>query len=256
MIKGVLLDLSGTIHIGHTPLPGAATAVRALEKAGLPLLFVTNTSRRTRATLHRDLNAIGFDIDAAEIFTAPLAVRRYLEEHRLRPYLLVHPNLLPEFEGLEVENPNAVVVGDAEDDFSFGRMNEAFRLLKGGATLLATGRTRYFEGAEGLELDAGPYVAALEYAAETTAVVLGKPAATFFHEAAGELGVDPRDCIMIGDDAETDVAAAVAAGLQGILLRTGKYRAGDEAKIAGDFIVADDIVAAVEEVLGRVKRRV
>jgi HAD superfamily hydrolase (TIGR01458 family) len=175
-----------------------------------------------------------------------------LERHELRPYLLVHPNLVSEFDGLEREDPDAVVVGDAEDDFTYRNMNEAFRLLKRGARLMATGRTRYFEGAEGLELDAGPYVAALEYAAETGAVVLGKPAADFFLAATAELGLQPSECVMVGDDAEADVAAALATGLKGILVQTGKYREGDEAKIPQEFILAKDVAAAVEEILFRI----
>ena len=254
MIRGVLLDLSGTLHVGRTPIPGAVSAVRRLEGAGLALRFVTNTSRKTRKTLHDDLSRMGFAMAQQHIFTAPLAVRRYLEHHGLRPFLLVHPNLVPEFDGLCRENPDAVVVGDAEDDFTFRNMNEAFRLLKAGALLLATGRTRYFEGDQGLELDAGPYVAALEYAAETGAIVLGKPAAGFFLAAAAELGLPPSECVMVGDDAESDVAAARAAGLGGILVRTGKYREGDQAKIPQGSGAAQDIVAAVEEIFFRMER--
>jgi HAD superfamily hydrolase (TIGR01458 family) len=246
MIRGVLFDLSGTLHVGDTPIAGAISAVRFLERAEIPLRFVTNTSRKTRETLHEDLFHMGFNIEQQQIFTAPLAVRRYLERHGLRPYLLVHPNLLAEYEGLNRDNPDTVVVGDAEDDFSYRNMNEAFRLLKEGARLLATGRTRYFEGAEGLELDAGPYVAALEYAADTQATVLGKPAAGFFLSAAAELGLEAAECVMIGDDAESDVAAAIAAGLQGILVQTGKYRKGDEAKIPQGSLVVQDVAAAVE----------
>jgi len=249
MIRGVLLDLSGTLHVGPTALPGAVSAVRRLESAGIPVRFVTNTSRKTRATLHGELARMGFDIPQEHMFTAPLAVRRYLEAHQLRPYLLVHPHLISEFDGIATENPNAVVVGDAENDFSFRKMNEAFRLLKSGARLLATGRTRYFEGDEGLELDAGPYVALLEYAAETSALILGKPSPEFFHEAAAELGVEPCECVMVGDDAESDVASALAAGLQGILVQTGKYREGDDAKVAPGFHLAKDITAAVETIL-------
>ena len=250
MIKGVLLDLSGTLHVADAPIPGAVLAVGRLEAAGLPLRFVTNTSRKTRATLHAELCRMGFEIPLQHIFTAPLAARRFLERHRLRPYLLVHPNLVAEYQGLDRENPDAVLVGDAEDDFSYLKMNEAFRLLKGGARLLATGRTRYFEGDGGLQLDAGPYVAALEYAAQTNAEVLGKPSADFFLVALAELGMLPSECVMIGDDAESDIAAALATGLQGILVQTGKYRQGDEAKIPrGDFLLAKDITAAVEKVL-------
>jgi ribonucleotide monophosphatase NagD (HAD superfamily) len=36
---------------------------------------------------------------------------------------------------------------------------------------------------------------------------------------------------MIGDDAASDVGGALAAGLRAILVRTGKYRPGDEQRI-------------------------
>jgi HAD superfamily hydrolase (TIGR01458 family) len=252
MIKGVLLDLSGTLHVGDRPIPGAVSAVRRLEESGVMLRFVTNTSRKTRKMLHEDLCRMGFAMPQEHIFTGALAVRRYLEQHRLRPHLLVHRNLVAEFAGLDQENPDAVVVGYAEDGFTFHNMNRAFRYLKAGARLLATGRTRYFEGTDGLVLDAGPFIAALEYAAETTALVLGKPSADFFAAAAAELGLLPSECVMVGDDAESDIAGAMRAGLHGVLVQTGKYRNGDEEKIPEEAMLAKDIGAAVEGILKRV----
>ena len=254
MIKGVLLDLSGTLHLDDAPIPGALSAVRRLEEAGVMLRFVTNTSRKTRKMLHDDLCRMGFTMPQEHIFTGALAVRRYLERHGLRPHLLVHRNLAAEFDGLDQENPDAVVVGYAEDGFTFQSMNQAFRHLKAGARFLATGRTRYFEGTDGLVLDAGPFIAALEYAAETKALVLGKPSADFFVAAAAELGLPPAECIMVGDNAESDAAGAVRAGLQGILVQTGKYRPGDEGKLPEGTLVAKDIGAAVEEILKGVCR--
>jgi HAD superfamily hydrolase (TIGR01458 family) len=218
------------------------------------LRFVTNTSRKTRQMLHDDLCRMGFAMPREHIFTGALAVRRYLEQHRLRPFLLVHRNLAAEFDGLATDDPDAVVVGYAEDGFTFRNMNQAFRHLKAGARLIATGRTRYFEAADGLMLDAGPFIAALEYAAETDALVLGKPSADFFVAAAAEIGLPPSECVMVGDDAESDVAGAVRAGLQGILVQTGKYRTGDEAKIPEGAVLAKDIGAAVEEILRRIPR--
>jgi HAD superfamily hydrolase (TIGR01458 family) len=248
MIKGVLLDLSGTLHVDDRPIAGAVEAVLRLERAGLKVRFVTNTSRKTRQMLHDDLIRMGFAMPIGHIFTGALAVRRYLEEHRLRPFLLVHQNLMEEFADLAGEDPDAVVVGYAADNFSYRNMNQAFRHLKAGARLLATGRTRYFEGKDGLMLDAGPYLAALEYAAQTQAAVLGKPAAEFFQAAVAEIVLHPSECIMVGDDAESDVAAAVGAGLGAILVQTGKYRPGDESKLPEGARVVRDIVAAVEEI--------
>jgi ribonucleotide monophosphatase NagD (HAD superfamily) len=56
---------------------------------------------------------------------------------------------------------------------------------------------------------------------------------------------------MVGDDAVADVEGALRAGLQGALLRTGKYRAGDEARIAlpGAGCHAD-LAACVDDLLG------
>ncbi len=228
MIKGILIDLSGTIHIGDQALPGAVEAIRRLRETGVPFRFVTNTSRKTRAMLHHDLQRLGVDVPVGHLFTAPLAVRRYLEENGLRPFLLVHPNLVEEFDGLPCEEPNAVVVGFAQHAFTYAALNRAFHLLMQGAPLLATGKTRYFEGSGGLELDAGPFVTALEYAAGSEAFVLGKPSAAFFLNAVGELGCRPEEVVMVGDDVVSDVGAAIGAGLAGILVQTGKYRPGDE----------------------------
>lgn len=205
MIKGILIDLSGTVHIGDRAIPGALEAIRRLRQKGIPFRFVTNTSRKTRQMLHQDLMRLGCRVPVEEIFTAPLAVRRYLELHGLRPYLLIHPNLAPEFADLPQHDPDAVVVGFAQHAFTYAALNGAFQLLHNGAPLLATGKTRYFQGETGLELDAGPFVTALEYAAGTTALILGKPSPQFFLGAVAELGCRPEETVMIGDDAASDV---------------------------------------------------
>jgi HAD superfamily hydrolase (TIGR01458 family) len=250
MVRGLLIDLSGTLHVGERAIPGAVEAVQQLQAAGLPCRFVTNTSRTSRRLLHAKLLQMGFRLPLEHLFTAPLAVRHYLELHRLRPYLLIHPNLAEEFADLPQDEPNAVVVGFAQHAFTYAALNHAFQLLQQGAPLVATGRTRYFQGESGLELDAGPFVAALEYAAGQEAVVLGKPSPRFFLDAASELGCAPAETLMIGDDAASDVGGALAAGLQGLLVQTGKYRPGDEALPGRGMVrTAPDIGAAVAEIL-------
>ncbi len=250
MIKGLLIDLSGTIHVGKNAIPGALEAVRRLQRERVPFRFVTNTSRETRAMLHRELIELGLDVPAEYLFTAPLAVRRYLEQERLRPFLLINPNLEPDFAGLNRDDPNVVVVGYARHAFTYASMNRAFRLLMEGAPLIAIGKTRYYQAEDGLDLDTGPFVAALEYAADTRALVMGKPSRQFFLAAADELGCRPAETVMIGDDADSDGCGALAAGLSAVLVRTGKYRPGDEEKAGCKGIVtAEDFGAAVEIIL-------
>lgn len=239
-IKGVMLDIAGVLHDGDTVIRGAPKSLQALRAAGLPLRLVTNTSRRPKRVLLDHLRHLGFDISEDEIFTATEALVAFLVRDRLRPFLLVHPNLDEEFEVLDRDRPNAVVVGDAAERFTYQQLNAAFRLLIDGAPLLAIATNRYFREADGLSLDAGPFVAALEYAAQVEAILFGKPAPAFFQAVLADLGTSPAETLMIGDDVEADVNGALSLGVQATLVRTGKYREGDERWIGdGGHFVAD-----------------
>ncbi|HHQ42717.1 MAG TPA: TIGR01458 family HAD-type hydrolase [Chromatiales bacterium] len=249
-VEAVLLDLSGVLYVGDAPLAGAREALGRLRAAGVPVRYVTNTSRSTRADVAARLARMGFAVDEAEIFTAPRAALARIRARGLRPFLLIHPGLRPEFAGVPTEPPDAVFVGDAGEAFTYAALNRAFRLLMDGAPLLAVGRNRYFREPDGLSLDAGPFVAALEHAAGVEAEIVGKPAPAFFHAACADLGVAPARCLMIGDDVEADVLGALGAGLQALLVRTGKCRPGDEARLPPGTPVADDLAAAVALVLG------
>ncbi len=250
--RGVLLDLGGVLYVGDEPISGAVEAVERLRAAGLPLRLLTNTTRRTRKQVHEKLRRLGFEVEENEIVTAPVAVRNRLLAEGLRPMLLIHPELEPEFADMDQRDPNIVVLGDAGEGFTYAALNQAFRLLMEGAPLVATGANRYFREADGLSLDLGPFVAALEYAAGTEAEVLGKPAAAAFLRCVEELGCAPRECVMIGDDVASDVLGALDAGLRGILVQTGKYRDGDEKALTdhpGAHSVPD-VSAAVDAILG------
>ncbi len=117
-----------------------------------------------------------------------------------------------------------MIVGDLGEGWDYEVLNRAFRQLMDGAALIALQKNRYWETAEGLSLDAGPFVSALEYATGREAEVVGKPSPAFFELALGELGVSADHAAMVGDDVEADVGGAMEAGLAGILVRTGKYR--------------------------------
>jgi HAD superfamily hydrolase (TIGR01458 family) len=250
MIHGVLLDLSGVLYQGDHALPGAVAAVERLHAAGLPVRFITNITRKGSREILQRLAAMGFSIPADDLFSAAVAARCYLEHRGLHPYLLVHRALEEELADLRGDPPDAVLVGDAADGFTYAALNHAFRLLIDGAPLLAMGNNRYFREADGLSLDIGPFIAALEYASGATATVLGKPAAPFFHTVVDSIGCDPEQAVMVGDDALADVDGAHAAGIQGILVQTGKYRPGDEDRIThAGAVVVPDIAAAVDWIL-------
>ncbi len=252
MIGGILLDLAGVLYVGDTPLPGAREAIERLHHARLPTRYLTNTTRSTRRAILDRLSRMGLSIPPDSLYTAPLAARRYVESHGLRPYLLIHPNLKAEFAEFGEGPYNAVLVGDGGEAFTYERLNCAFRLLLEGAPLLAMGNNRYFKERDGFSLDVGPFVTALEYAADVRATILGKPAPDFFRAAIADLGCKADEVMMVGDDVAADVIGAVSAGLQGVLVKTGKYRPGDEDQLkSANANVLADVTAAIDWIIAQ-----
>ncbi|MFW2374623.1 MAG: TIGR01458 family HAD-type hydrolase [Gammaproteobacteria bacterium] len=232
MIKGVLLDLSGVLYEGDCALPGAVDALKRLSRQ-LPVAYVTNTSRKPRSTVHAMLQSMGFDIAVQDVFTAATAAHQYIQSHRLRPHLLIHPALDEEFSDLDSRHPNAVVLGDAAEYFTYNKLNQAFRVLmqEESIPLIAMGYNRYFKESDGLSLDLGAFASCLEFASGKQAIITGKPARDFYLQAVAHLGCTPEQVLMVGDDVYSDVEGAMHAGLQACLVKTGKYREGDEIKI-------------------------
>lgn len=48
MIRGVLLDIAGVVHDGDAVLAVAPEAIARLRDAGLPVQFLTNTTRKPK----------------------------------------------------------------------------------------------------------------------------------------------------------------------------------------------------------------
>jgi HAD superfamily hydrolase (TIGR01458 family) len=121
-----------------------------------------------------------------------------------------------------------VVLGDLYREFTWDRLNDLFTMLAAGAPLIALHRNRVSRRASGIALDLGPFVAALEYAADVRAHIVGKPSRQFFDLAVASLDLAPARVLMVGDDIESDIGGALGAGLAAVQVRTGKYRPRDE----------------------------
>jgi phospholysine phosphohistidine inorganic pyrophosphate phosphatase len=234
--RGYLLDLDGTLYSGDAAIPGATEALARLRKQELPVRLVTNTTRRSRSMLVERLRSYGFEVESEEIFTATVAGRQlaWNSGYRCVAPFLPEP-ALQDLEDLDLvggtssrsgdRKPEAVIVGDLAQRWTYDLLQEAFEYLVEGADLIALSRDRYWLHRGRLALDAGPFVAALEFATDRIATVAGKPSPSFFAAALESLGGVPASSVaMVGDDLWSDVAGAQRAGLQGWLVRSGKYR--------------------------------
>jgi len=250
----LLIDLDGVLYQGEHAVPGAAEAITWIQDNAIPHLFVTNTTSRPRRALVEKLSRMSVDITEQTVLTPPVAATRWLLKHVPGPAaLFVADATLEEFDSLEIApvgqtSVASVVVGDYAERWNFGELNRAFRLLMNEPrpVLVALGMTRYWLAEDGLRLDTAPFVMALAHASGADPVVLGKPARPFFETALAMLAASPAETLMVGDDIQSDIAGAQAAGVRGVLVRTGKFRPDDlDRDIRPDFVL--DSIAELPE---------
>ncbi|HYJ31794.1 MAG TPA: HAD hydrolase-like protein [Candidatus Binatia bacterium] len=227
------LDVDGTLTDGvmGPVLPGAAEAVARLRER-MALRLVTNTTSVPHAALARALAAQGLLDDPEHLWTPALVARRELPARgQDAGVLIADPAQKPEYSWFrEDDRGPAVLLATEAHAWRVADLQPAFRLLLEGAAFYALTQNRYFRKEGALVTDVGGVAALLAYTSGRPAETLGKPSRLLFEAVAKQAGVGLASLIMAGDDAEFDVAAPMRLGLAGILVRTGKYREGDEAR--------------------------
>jgi HAD superfamily hydrolase (TIGR01458 family) len=252
-VDALLLDIDGVLVTSWQAVPGAIEAVETLRAHGVPLRLITNTTTHTRVALAETLAEAGFSIAPDEIATAVTATASYLQaEHPGAGVFVLSDGDPGEDLGavriVDVDDAEVVVLGGGCDDFSYDAMNRVFRRLHEGAAFVAMHRNLYWRTTDGLQLDGGAFVAALEAATGVVPAVCGKPSPAFFASALAMLGVAPPRVAMVGDDVVNDVTGAQEAGLAGVLVRTGKFRPDDVDRGEPDAVV--DSLADVPSLIG------
>jgi len=240
-VEGLLLDIDGVLSVSWEPLPGSIDAMAWIADH-VPFRLITNTTTHTRRALAATLRGAGFDVGADTIVTAVTATAGYLREHHpgASVYVLTDGDPGEDLDVVRVDVPeqaDVIVLGGASGDFSYDTVNRVFRRLMDGAKLVGMHRNLYWRTARGWELDSGAYIAGLEQATGIAAAICGKPARAYFDAALAELGVPAARAAMVGDDIVNDIEGARAAGLTGVLVRTGKFQEADLAKGSPDAVL-------------------
>ncbi|MCZ6487021.1 MAG: TIGR01458 family HAD-type hydrolase [Gammaproteobacteria bacterium] len=235
-IPVLLIDLDGVIYQGGSAIAGAVDTINWINSRKIPHLYVTNTTSKSCSSLLDKINQLGIKVETKDIFTPIIAASQWLTNRRLkRVVFFVTANALTEFRGFDrldcrtATSVDAIVIGDLGDEWSYSRLNQAFRLLMAEPrpVLIALGLTRFWQAEDGLRLDVAPFVKALEYASSSESEVLGKPSLAFYDSALDLLKAQAKNAIMIGDDIVGDIQGAQKAGMRAILVKTGKYRERD-----------------------------
>ena len=233
------------IHNGsaHTTAdPGNATAMQGLVAAegalrgALGRLFALAEAypdlkaNQNMMQLTEELTSLGFAVEEDELQTPARAAAHELNGKRV--FALVMSGVVPDLEGLELvgEGAEAVLVGGCDETvepnqvFRYMNLARAFAEIQLGAELYCLHKNRWWQTSRGPLLDAGAFVAGLEYATGVDAIVLGKPSPAYYAAALDALGAEPERTWLVGDDPESDIRGAKLFGMRTALVRTGKFR--------------------------------
>ncbi len=250
-IKGFLFDLDGTLYMGDSPIDGAVACIKYLKNKNIPCRFLTNTTTKSHESMYEKLIKLELPIEKDEIIFPTIAAVAYLRKRvkqgdHITCHFLLTDDPKQDFSEFRENsiNPDFVVIGDfAKQDWNYDVMNDAFRMILGGAKLLALHKGRFWQMPDGLRMDIGAFVAGLEYVTSQEALVFGKPSVQFFNMALEHIGLEPAEVAMIGDDIINDVGGAQGAGCMGIMVKTGKYR---KELVAKSEIKPDLVIDSVE----------
>lgn len=252
--EAILLDVEGVLYIQGEAIEGAAEAVTRLRELAGGIRLVTNTSSISRKEVIERVRNAGLEVADEEVLTpAAMAVRYCRERGFSRVNLMVARSLREDLEEIDVvgtdEQADAIVLGDLGPMFSAETLTHAFRQMMDGAELIALQHNRYWKREDGLVLDVGAFSAALEYAAETEAVVVGKPSPDFFRMALADVDASADRAVMVGDDIEGDIGGGLASGITSVLVRTGKYKPEKVAESGIEPTATIDSIADLPQLL-------
>lgn len=249
----ICLDVDGTLTDGvlGPPLFGAVDALRRL-RARFPVRLVSNTTSISHRAYAAKLLEQGILDDPSSLVIPASAARRILVERGHHAgLLLVEPEARPDYGWFREDSEGpAVVLATEAQDLTIRELQPAFRRLLAGAAFYTLQRNRYFRRGTSLVTDIGPVAAFLAYASGREAETIGKPSPLLYDAIARDAGVRREELVMAGDDAEFDVAASVALGMTGVLVRTGKYRASEESRVSPPPTATIADIAALPAWLG------
>lgn len=249
--KGVILDLDGTVYRGDQLIPGAPEAVASLRRAAWPIVFVTN-ALESRADHAAKLARFNIPAHPDEVITAPLLLTRYLSRHmpNATVFAIGQPPLLEElaanFRLSEEPDEIDVVVASFDPDFDYRKLNIGFQALRRGARFLATNADATCPVPGGELPDAAAIIGALEgCSGRKLELVAGKPSHLVVEVALELLGVVASECLIIGDNLESDILMGHSAGMTTALVLTGVTQRADlaRAKVQPDYVLESIIEA-------------
>ena len=222
----LLIDFDGVIRLDNGIAGDTELFFNFLEKNNIPSFIISNSTQSTGGDIKEILKSSGIKTEVNAMTTIDAAVN-YVASAGLKINIYCKENMKKYFKSFITDKqPDAAVIGDMEEGWNYGILNEIFRKVNDGAQIIALQKNKFWRPADKeLSLDAGAFITAIEYATSKEAFLIGKPSPVYFNTALQKLGFKAgSEFIMIGDDITTDIKGAKDLGGKGILIFTGKTK--------------------------------
>ena len=224
-----LFDLDGVFYKGkeNRDRIGGTRAIAAIRSRGKKLFVLTNNSTDSIETIHERLAEFGIPVEKGEILTSARLTAEYIDKkHGKVTYFLIGEGGLESemrrygHSRTEAEQAQVVVVG-LDRKLTYEKLDMAARVVRNGASIVATHSSRLYMYNNGPAIATGPIVRALEYATQKRATLIGKPSPLMFRIALERAGCSSRQAVMIGDQVDTDLEGAAKVGIDSVLVTSG-----------------------------------
>jgi HAD superfamily hydrolase (TIGR01450 family) len=238
----ILFDAYGVLVHASGALPGAAELLGRLNGEGRSYFIVTNDASKLPATAAARFQRFGLPLDAGRILTSGMLLAPHFAAHGLRGRrcAVLGPTDSARYvaeAGGEVVSPaeafEVLVIGDESGfpflDWADAALSSLFRSIDAGRPvhLVVPNPDLIYPGGGGFGFAAGTIAnmfegaLALRYPHRTDLrfVRLGKPNTPIFEDALRRVGTSR--VVMVGDQLETDIKGARAAGLDAVWIETG-----------------------------------
>ena len=259
-IKGLVIDLDGTVYVGRKPVEGSAEALEKLREAGYRIVFMTNNSTLTRSMYVEKLRSMGITASVDEILTSGVIAARYVSSRKknAKVFPVAEEGFTEEARILGVEILDESRYGEAEyvvvgldRRLTYRKLAAAVKAINGGAEFIATNLDHIYPGEEGFEPGAGAIVAAIERASGVKPLSVGKPSEEANRQVLELLKLPGHEVAFVGDRIDTDMKAAKMAGAVGIMVMTGAaklFNLSEERESRPDYVISS--IAELPRILG------
>ncbi len=230
-----IFDMDGTIYLGKQVFPFAIRFIKNLRKHGKKVLFFTNNPTHSDRFYLEKLERLGFEPQTDEIMTSSDVTAEFLLRHRTGKsvYLVGVPELIDDFQSKGIpllfgeEKAADIVITSFDTTLTYEKLNNACRLIRGGAEYLSTHPDFNCPTEDGFIPDSGAISAFVTAATGVSPTYFGKPYKETMDMICETTGIGRDRMCIFGDRLYTDIALGKRHGVCSVLVLTGETQLSD-----------------------------